>query len=165
MEKVAEFNDNNGFKVTLTTDKIYISAIGAEETFALRSVSGVGLYDDITKYNQELENFKRNSPKVSRETGTGILIAIAVFVLILSFFTAPGEGPSGIQAISVAIAALGIWFWFRKPLPEPVLDSYFTLMLSGGDRRFPFNKSGSNAKQIAEFINKVEDTLTAYHKG
>ena len=34
MEKVAEFNDNNGFKVTLTTDKIYISAIGAEETFA-----------------------------------------------------------------------------------------------------------------------------------
>jgi hypothetical protein len=68
----------------------------------------------------------------------------------------------GIQA--TVIIVFGIYF-FAKPITEPVLDSYFTLMLSGGDRRFPFNKSGNNAKQIAEFINKVEDTLTAYHKG
>ena len=63
MEKIAEFNDNNGFNVTLTSDKIYITAIGQEETFALRSVSGVGLYDDIKKYNQEIEAFEKKAKK------------------------------------------------------------------------------------------------------
>tara|TARA_B110000914_G_C15068084_1_gene267163 strand:- start:244 stop:438 length:195 start_codon:yes stop_codon:yes gene_type:complete len=45
---------------------------------------------------------------------------------------------------------------------EPVLDSYFKLMLSGGDRKFKFNKSDETSIKIADFINKVEDTLTAY---
>ena len=45
---------------------------------------------------------------------------------------------------------------------EPVLDSYFRLMLSGGDRKFKFNKSDETSVKIADFINKVEDTLTAY---
>jgi hypothetical protein len=139
MEKVAEFNDNNGFKVTLTTDKIYISAIGAEETFALRSVSGVGLYDNIQDYSQKVEAAKQRK-KMLWILG---LASLVFFPLIIVF---------GIYA-------------FRSANHKPVLESFFTLMLSGGDRRFPFNKSGNNAKQIAEFINKVEDTLTAYHKG
>ena len=53
MEIIAEFNDKKGFNVKLTKDKIFVSAIGQEETFALRSVNGVGLYDDIEKYNLE----------------------------------------------------------------------------------------------------------------
>jgi hypothetical protein len=35
-------------------------------------------------------------------------------------------------------------------------------MLSGGDRKFKFNKSDETSIKIADFINKVEDTLTAY---
>ena len=54
MEIIAEFNDKKGFNVKLTKDKIFVSAIGQEETFALRSVNGVGLYYDIEKYNAEL---------------------------------------------------------------------------------------------------------------
>ena len=37
-------------------------------------------------------------------------------------------------------------------------------MLSGGDREFQFDKKASNAGDVADFCNKVEDTLTAYNK-
>ena len=74
MEKIAEFNDNNGFNVTLTSDKIYITAIGQEETFALRSVSGVGLYDDIKKYNQELKAFEKKA-KESKTLAVSLIIS------------------------------------------------------------------------------------------
>ena len=60
METIAEFYDNEGLNVKLTKDKIYISATGNEETFALRGVNGVGIYDNIQKYNAEVEAVKRN---------------------------------------------------------------------------------------------------------
>jgi hypothetical protein len=160
MEKVAEFNDNNGFKVTLTTDKIYISAIGAEETFALRSVSGVGLYDNIEKYNMELEAQKTEGDGAKLIIG---IVGIIGGLLVAAGFTGSGA-EIGIEGAAFLVFAV-IYYFAKSDSSPPVLDSYFTLMLSGGDRRFPFNKSGNNAKQIAEFINKVEDTLTAYHKG
>ena len=47
MNVVSEFGDNQGFSVKLTEDKIFISAVGNEETLALRGVNGVGVYDDI----------------------------------------------------------------------------------------------------------------------
>ena len=161
MEKIAEFNDNNGFNVALTSDKIYITAIGQEETFALRSVSGVGLYDDIKKYNQELKAFEKKA-KESKN--------LAVFLIILGIFLiapvlAIGLTTLGIGLLGVIVLSIGIYILNKnESAKKPVLDSFFNLMLSGGDRKFPFNKSSKNAKQIALFVNKVEDTLTAYNK-
>ena len=43
MEIIAEFNDNKGLNVKLTSDKLYVSSLGSEETFALRGVNGVGI--------------------------------------------------------------------------------------------------------------------------
>ena len=63
MKTLAEFNDDKGFNLKLTEDKVYVSAVGNEETFALRSVNGVGLYDNIEKYNEELEAFKKKYSK------------------------------------------------------------------------------------------------------
>ena len=161
MEKIAEFNDNNGFNVTLTSDKIYITAIGQEETFALRSVSGVGLYDDIKKYNQEIEAFEKKAKK-SKTAGVSLIISGLLFIApALAFgLIALGTGLLGVILLSIGIYILNK----NESAKKPVLDSFFNLMLSGGDRRFPFNKSAKNAKQIALFVNKVEDTLTAYIK-
>jgi len=36
--------------------------------------------------------------------------------------------------------------------------------MNGGNRDFKFDKSSSDANKIAEFVAKVEETLTAYHK-
>jgi hypothetical protein len=158
MEKIAEFTDNEGFTVSLTSEKIFISAIGQEETFALRSVSGVGLFDDIAKYNRDLEEFK----KLTNNQAPYVIIAIGVLCFILGM---NGEGADlvvmPILGLVLVVIGLLIRLGLKKKRP-PVLDSYFTLMLSGGDRRFKFSKSEGNSRDIANFINKVEDTLTAY---
>ena len=39
---------------------------------------------------------------------------------------------------------------------------YYKLIIK--NQEFKFDKSGNNAAQVADFINKVEDTLTAYDK-
>jgi hypothetical protein len=37
-------------------------------------------------------------------------------------------------------------------------------MMTGGNRDFMFDKANSNSIEVAEFVAKVEDTLTAFHK-
>lgn len=158
MKTLAEFNDAKGFNLKLTDDKVYVSAVGNEETFALRSVNGVGLYDNIEKYNEELEKFKKKYSK----TKVKIFYGIAAVFFILGFLI-PGDEGANVSVIGLIFG--GYAFWMSKQLKkEPKMDSYFRLMLSGGSREFKFDKSGNNAAQVADFINKVEDTLTAYDK-
>ena len=155
MEIIAEFNDKKGFNVKLTKDKIFVSAIGQEETFALRSVNGVGLYDDIEKYNAELE---KNNAKGMKNGG----IVLMLFGGLIAIIGITG-GPEGIPAMVEGIAiVVGGYFMMNKKAKPPVLDSYFRLMLSGGSREFKFDKTEDNAVAVAEFVNQVEDTLTAY---
>tara|TARA_B110000259_G_scaffold184069_1_gene230367 strand:+ start:75 stop:566 length:492 start_codon:yes stop_codon:yes gene_type:complete len=162
MDIVSEFGDNQGFTVKLTSDKIFISAVGNEETLALRGVNGVGVYDDLEKYNEELEEFKKKtmSPKRRKITAFSI-IGLSVFMLIPILTT----GVTDSLGMVFMMAAAGfIVLKFKSKKKPPSLDSYFRIMLSGGDRKFKFDKSGDNAQNIAQFINKVEETLTAYNK-
>ena len=154
METVAEFNDNHGFNVRLTNEKIFIDAAGSSETIALRGLNGVGLYDNIEKYNKELVQYKTDGK--GAEVFKWIFLVLAGIILIIGF---PN---SVIPAIIVAGIAIGISKLLMNKNKEPILDSYFRLMLSGGDRKFKFNKSDETSVKIADFINKVEDTLTAY---
>jgi hypothetical protein len=157
METIAEFNDNQGLNVKLTKDKIYISATGNEETFALRGVNGVGLYDDLEKYAKEEEAFKNNE-KVQKTTKTVYIILGVVFLIAFLYLEIP------LMAVLFGGGFIAGSFLIKNRLEKPVLDSYFKLMLSGADRQFKFFKSDESSAKIADFINKVEDTLTAYSK-
>lgn len=162
MDIVSEFGDNQGFTVKLTSDKIFISAVGNEETLALRGVNGVGVYDDLEKYNEELEEFKKKTMSPLRRKITAYSIfGLSVFMLLPILTTGKTE-----SLVTVFLfAAVGfIVLKFKSKKKPPSLDSYFRIMLSGGDRKFKFDKSGDNAQNIAQFINKVEETLTAYNK-
>lgn len=159
METIAEFTDNRGLNVKLTKEKIYISSAGNEETFALRGVIGVGLYDDLEKYAKEEEEFKGSDKKIKNLK----IITIAFGVLaILGSLGRGGEDAGG--GIVFGGVLIGCSFLFKNKAKQPVLDSYFKLMLSGADRQFKFFKSDDSSAKIADFINKVEDTLTAYSK-
>ncbi len=152
METIAEFNDNHGFNVRLTTEKIFIDAAGSSETIALRGLNGVGLYDDIEKYNQELEQMKNGATQLKVILAITFVVGLWVGINLESFIF-----------IFIGVLAGGfLLLRWNAMTGEPVLDSYFRLMLSGGDRKFKFNKSNESSVQIADFINKVEDTLTAY---
>ena len=162
MELIAEFNDNQGLNVKLTKEKIFISATGNEETLALRGVNGVGVYDDIEKYNKEIEDFKKSSwtPK-KRQIFSYSFIGLGILYFILGLTSGTAEGFGG----GIIFFAVGIIVGkYKSKKKSPELDSYFRIILSGGDRKFKFNKTGDNAVNIAQFINKIEDTLTAYSK-
>ncbi|MDB4010031.1 hypothetical protein N9484_03250 [Polaribacter sp.] len=162
MNVVSEFGDNQGFSVKLTEDKIFISAIGNEETLALRGVNGVGVYDDIEKYNKDLEEYnkKNMTPKKRKNLSIGVI----VFGVMYAIFGI-SQGVSQLVGLGVFFAICGVIISkYKSKKQPPALDSFFRIMLTGGDRKFKFDKSGNNAKSIAEFINKVEETLTAYNK-
>ena len=157
MKTIAEFTDKKGFNVKLTDDKIYVSSIGNEETFALRSVNGVGLYDDIDKYNTELNDYnkKNNIGCVYLIGALGVIMGILIIQM----------NQIGNGLLVMLICIVGAYFMYigmNKRKTQIKLDSYFRLMLSGGSREFKFDKSEANSVEIADFINKIEDTLTSY---
>jgi len=159
MESIAEFNDNHGFNVKLTNEKIFIDAAGSSETIALRGLNGVGLYDDIKKYNDQLEAYKKTGKTKNFQKWMGIVIGGGSLIAGLNL----GEFGTVNVIFGILLIILGIYIGSRGSKDsEPVLDSYFRLMLSGGDRKFPFHKSDETSVKIADFINKIEDTLTAY---
>ena len=168
METIAEFNDDAGFNVKLTSEKIFLSALGAEETFALRGVTGIGLYDDLKKYNEELEVYKKENKSYEFFTKNGKYIAfgLAGFLLFGAFISIVNKGEANPIVGGILFALIGVyWNKFISFFPKkkkPKVDSYFRLMISGVQREFPFDKSDDNSVKIADFINKVEDTLTAY---
>ena len=162
MNVVSEFGDNQGFSVKLTEDKIFISAIGNEETLALRGVNGVGVYDDIEKYNKDLEEYKKKtmSPKKRKNLSIGVII----FGILYGIIAISNDTPEILSISGMFIIGGIIIANYKSKVKPPTLDSFFRIMLTGGDRKFKFDKSGDNAKSIADFINKVEETLTAYNK-
>lgn len=153
METIAEFNDNHGFNVKLTNDKIFIDSAGSSETIALRRLTGVGLYDDLEKYNKELEKYKKEKKGIK---------VVKWMLIVLGLYCTSFSLVLGIFWIAGGVLLEKLVSFSSNLKKEPVLDSYFRLMLSGGDRKFKFNKSDETSVKIADFINKVEDTLTAY---
>jgi hypothetical protein len=163
MEIIAEFNDQKGVNLKLTKDKVFVSSIGNEETFALRSINGVGLYDDIAKYDRDLEAYKKKDTE-NKGCGISLIVVAALFGII-------GISSKGGGFAFVFTILLGLFGYLQltkkintNTKPEPKLDSYFRLMISGNAQSFKFDKNDSNAGDVANFINNVEETLTAYHK-
>ena len=48
--------------------------------------------------------------------------------------------------------------------PYPQMKSAVRVMLNGMNRDFEFNKNKDDAKEVAEFVALIEETLTAYNK-
>jgi hypothetical protein len=174
MDIIAEFSDNEGLTCKLTKDRFYVSSLGNEETFALRGVNGIGIYDDLEKYNSELKLFKSQDEKIKIAKNLNKSFAITCYIIAAGFVI------SGLIAyktptlllLFLIIGGLSAFVAHKQnsPLdkslfnvPEPKLETYLRVILSGGERKFLFNKSADNAVLIADFINKLEQTLTAYN--
>jgi hypothetical protein len=90
IDTIAEFSDNVGLTCKLTKDRFYVSSLGNEETFALRGVNGIGIYDDLEKYNSELTLFKSQDEKIKNVKKGGevmgyILYFFAICLIIMGF--------------------------------------------------------------------------------
>lgn len=156
MENVVTNFESPEISIKLTDEKLYIKTITSSETFALRSINGIGIVDLVDDYNKELSiyNANKNAPMVYYIFG-------GIFLLggLASFSSNAGSAIMGL------LLGGGIIYWgSTKQAIEPNLQSAVRIMISGMNRDFEFDKSGSYTTQIAELVVKVEETLTAYHK-
>ena len=92
------------------------------------------------------------------------MTASCVFILVVGIANGMMESMGGMLIVYLGITGLFYWKMKKGAGNPPILDSYIKFMISGNERRFKFNKSDESSAAIADFLNKVEDTLTAYNK-
>lgn len=143
-----------GLEIKLTEDKLFINTATSNEAFALRSVDGIGVIDLVEEYNNLLVIFKR-----SKRESIAFYITGVIFILI-GLITLP----AGIGAIFVSLIFVLAGFLKGRKNFQPTLKSAVRIMMSGGNRDFTFDKADTKSQNIAEFVAKVENTLTAFHK-
>lgn len=156
MENIlSQFNADN-LEIKLTSEKLFINTTTSNETFALRSVNGIGVIDLVDEYNKALTAWKKTLP------GTYVLMGFGALIFIAGFFGEKIE--PGIILMGFAMAIGGYFLMVNSKKKKPNLLSAVRIMMSGGNRDFQFDKTGIKSGNIAEFVAKVESTLTSYHK-
>jgi hypothetical protein len=91
--------------------------------------------------------------------GTGIVIwVMGLYSLQYSISIAIGIIVFG------CVFAIPSLLGMKKTKNGPKLMSAVRIMMSGGNRDFQFDKAGIKSGNVAEFVAKVESTLTAYQK-
>jgi hypothetical protein len=168
MEVIAEFSDNEGLNCKLTKDRLYITSLGNEEIFALRGINGVGIYDDIVKFNEELELYKDYLNEIRKlKLYKKIYFVLSSLSFVVAFYLFSQLDIQFWGNLAYIMSILFFILGYRSKPSEiyekPKLESYVRLILSGGERNFLFNKSDKNSVFIADFINKLEKTLTAHN--
>jgi hypothetical protein len=156
MENIlSQFNADN-LEIKLTSEKLFINTITSNETFALRSVNGIGVIDLVDEYNKALTAWKKTVP------GTYVLMGMGALMSIAGVFGEKIEPTTILLGFAVAIG--GYFLMMNSEKKKPNLMSAVRIMMSGGNRDFQFDKTGITSGNIAEFVAKVESTLTSYHK-
>lgn len=161
MEDVLSNFSTKNLDIKLTSEKMFINTLTSNEAFALRSVNGIGVIDLVDDFNKELTLWKSGTNKPKFVIGLGVLLVLSGFAQSASLDSS-GAAPSIGMGIALAIAG---YFWMtNKNSTKPVMMSAVRIMMSGGNRDFAFDKAGTNSNEVAEFVAKVESTLTAYRK-
>jgi hypothetical protein len=148
MEILSQFSAGN-LGIKLTAEKLFIETAISTETFALRSVNGIGVIDLVDDYNKKLRD------KNEAYTRAVLFLILGIFSICCTSTTT--------TIIGLLFGAIAYMF-YAKTKVEPVLMSAVRIMMSGGNRDFQFDKNGVKSGNVAEFVALVESTLTSYHK-
>lgn len=153
---LSQFNANN-LDIKLTSEKLFINTAASNEAFALRSVNGVGVIDLVDDYNKALTMWKKKST-------TPYVLFILGGMSLLSGIVGESENVAAGITVGLFVIGVGVFIQDKSNKEKPNLMSAVRIMMSGGNRDFQFDKTGSVSGNIAEFVAKVESTLTSYHK-
>jgi hypothetical protein len=162
LENIIKQLKEGNFEIKLTNEKLFISTATANETFALRSINGIGVVDLVNKYNNDLSDWKSKQTEVwARFMSYGTCLAIFGIVMYLL-----DEKWFGILCITIALALFYIAYYNKNKIKgnKPRLKSAVRIMMSSGNRDFAFYKSSKVSEAVAGFVVEVEKSLTAYHK-
>jgi len=150
---LSQFNTDN-LEIKLTSEKLFIKTITSNETFALRSVNGIGVIDLLDEYNKALTEWKTNVSTVY------VLMVFAAIIILAGF-----ETHSLAAILGGGAAAIVFYFLLlNNKKKKPNLMSAVRIMMSGGNRDFQFDKTSNGSGEIANFVSNVESTLSAFHQ-
>ena len=156
MENILSQFTADNLEIKLTSEKLFINTIASNETFALRSINGIGVVDLVEEYSKALTAWKKTIP------GTYVLMGFGAILFIGGLFDK--KIVIGIVLTGAAMAIGGYLLLLNSKKRKPNLMSAIRIMMSGGNRDFQFDKNEIASGNIAEFVAKVESTLTSYHK-
>lgn len=148
----------DGLSIKLTDEKLFITTATSTETFGLRSIDGIGVIDLIQLLNEEMiaYNQKKNAQIMNIVSG--------IVILIMGLYICTVDVSIGSITALVGIAWAGFTILAKKGTLKPTLKSAVRIMMAGGNRDFTFDKANADSSLVAEFVARVEDTLTAFHK-
>jgi uncharacterized membrane protein YeaQ/YmgE (transglycosylase-associated protein family) len=157
MESTLTAFSSSNLNIKLTDEKLFINTSTSSEAFALRSINGIGVIDLVDEYNKKLTDWKSKS----------YLPYVLFFCGIMCIFFAFTDKEANIVGsiiLGIILAAAGYFLLNKFNKDKPSLQSAVRIMMSGGNRDFSFDKAGVKSDDIAQFVAKVESTLTAYNK-
>ena len=137
----------------ITADKLYIETVDGSETYALRSINGISVKDDIGKYNGEL-----NALKGQKQIGTALLIFGLVILMLCLWLGWP------IVRLIFGGCFIVPGIISMNSGAKPRLESIVRITMNSGDKAFRFFKDDANSGEVADFVATLESTLTAFHK-
>ena len=157
--EIAYLKTENGLIFRLTKDKLFISGPNGAETIALRSINGIGFFDLVTQYNIELSYY--NSRIANAKLMASVYIILGVLFLLPTLIW----GLTVILILSLPLIGFGLYKLLNiDKSAAPQLFSCVRIMINGMQRDFSFNKRNANSADVANFVARVEDTLTSFHK-
>ena len=137
----------------ISNEKLFIDTISGSETYALRSINGISVKDDINGYNLILNQLKQ------RKNLAYFLIVFGVLFLVMCL-------SGGLPIMGIILGSL-----FAVPgiislskITEPRMESIVRITMNSGDKAFGFFKDDANSAEVADFVATLESTLTAFHK-
>lgn len=154
MENTVSHFQVEGLEIKLTEEKLFINTATSNEAFALRSIDGIGVIDLVEVYNSLLNDYKKSK----RESMVFYILGGLFFMVGLITL------PFGIGVVFFSLFFILAGYLKGRKNIQPTLKSAVRIMMSGGNRDFTFDKADTNSQNIAEFVAKVENTLTAFHK-
>lgn len=169
MEQNLQELNVNGLNMKLTTEKLFVTSATSNETFALRSINGIGIVDLVDKLDHELKqwNTTHNPKGLSEEqiaTNKKLYKIIGAVAIIVGIILLLANNPVWFVGLIGGAISLFMGFYNSGNLPpKPTLKSAVRIMFSGMSRDFEFDKRTNEANQVAKFVAQVEDTLTSYN--
>lgn len=138
----------------ITAEKLYIETVSGSETYALRSINGISVKDNIDGYNVALSQLK------ARKMLFYFIIVVGIIILVLSLGMRKPNIGMGIMGILFSV--FGIIFLIKDTNPR--MESIVRITMNSGDKAFSFFKDDANSAEVADFVATLENTLTAFHK-
>ena len=166
---IADFTDGERCHIRLTSDNIYAKSIGLEETYTLRSVDEVDVFDDTDAFAKEKLEAEK-SAKSKKNWGAGLVIIGLLSLLGGLVLIGVGAEAAG-AAVGTLVFGTILLIWgsilrskSKEALAKIKLKSYIKIVISGSNKLYLFDKNAEDSQKVAEFLEKVEETLTEYFK-